>query len=195
MPLLRYNNGAVLLHWLTALIVTGQVLVGATFADMEQGPDRVELFTVHATLGAVILLLTLTRLAWRIANPPPPYPLELARWERIAGTWTHRLFYVLLIALPLTGLIAASGGATGARATTPLLGGLALPLLPGISEATGEQVGGVHEALVFVTLALLALHIAAALRHQIQPGRAAGRMPPFAMPRKRAAPLPQNDRA
>jgi cytochrome b561 len=43
MPLLRYNNGAVLQHWLTALIVAGQVLVGATFADMEQGPDRVEL--------------------------------------------------------------------------------------------------------------------------------------------------------
>jgi cytochrome b561 len=189
--LLRYNNGAVLLHWLTALIVVTQVVVGFTFAAMERGPARGDLFTVHKTLGATILVLALIRLGWRLANPPPPFPTELAKWERIASVWTHRAFYLLLILLPLTGLIAVSGGADAeGKATTPLLGGIPLPLIPGVSDDGGEQIGGIHELLVFVTLALLVLHVAAALKHQIQRNRAAGRMPPFKAPDERAAPSP-----
>jgi cytochrome b561 len=179
----------VLLHWLTAAVVITQVVVGFLFAGMERGPDRAEMFTAHKTLGAAILLLALVRLGWRIANPPPPYPIELPRWERVSAVWTHRLFYVLLIVLPLTGLAAVSGGASAeGRAATPLLGGMPLPLIPGISEDAGEQAGGVHELLVFVTLALVVLHVEAALKHQITGNRAAGRMPPFKAPREEAVP-------
>ena len=178
--LLRYNNGAVLLHWLMALIIVAQVVVGFTFSGMDRGPARGDLFTMHKTLGATILLLAFFRLAWRLAHPPPPFPVELPRWERLASVWTHRAFYVLLIALPLTGLMAVSGGASAeGKSVTPLLGGIPLPLIPGISEEAGERLGGVHELLVFVTLALLVLHVAAAFKHQIARHRAAGRMPPF----------------
>lgn len=190
-PLLRYNNGAVLLHWLTALLVVGQVVVGFIFADMEKGPARSDLFAVHKTLGATILLVSLIRLGWRIANPPPPYPPQLAGWERTAAVWNHRLFYVLLIALPVTGLatISAGAGAEG-KATTQLLGGIPLPLIPGIPENAGDQLGGLHELLVFVTLALLVLHVGAALKHQIERNRAAGRMPPFKSPGEHPTPAP-----
>lgn len=189
--LLRYNNGAVCLHWLTALVVIAQVVVGFTFANMERVPARGDLFTVHKTLGATILLLALIRLGWRLSHPPPPFPTELPKWERIASVWTHRAFYVLLIILPLTGLIAVSGGASAeVKATTPLLGGIPLPLIPGISEDAGETMGGLHELLVFVTLAILALHVAAATKHQIQHNRAAGRMPPFKAPHEHPTPSP-----
>lgn len=178
--LLRYNNGAVLLHWLMALVVVAQVIIGFTFAGMERGIARSDVFTVHKTLGATILLLALLRLAWRLAHPPPPFPTELPRWERITSVWTHRAFYLLLIALPLTGLMTISAGASAkGETTTRLLGDIPLPLIPGIAESAGERLGGVHELLVFTTLALLALHVAAAIKHQIERSRAAGRMPPF----------------
>lgn len=189
--LLRYNDGAVVLHWLMALIVVAQVVVGFTFANMERGPARGDLFTVHKTLGATILVLALVRLGWRLAHPPPPFPLELPKWERIASVWTHRTFYVLLILLPLTGLMAVSGGATvEGKTTTPLLGGIPLPLVPGISDDAGEQIGGVHEILVFVTLAILILHVAAAIKHQLERNRAAGRMPPFKATDENPVPSP-----
>lgn len=189
--LLRYNNGAVLLHWLTALLVVAQLIVGFTFAGMERGAARGDLFTVHKSIGATILFLALVRLAWRLLHPPPPFPTELPRWERVASVWTHRAFYALLILLPLTGLMAVSGGASAdGRTTTPLIGGMTLPLIPGISEDAGDRMGGVHELLVFVTLAILALHVAAALKHQIQRNRAAGRMPPFRAPGEHPLPSP-----
>ena len=178
-PLRRYSNVAVTIHWLTVVLVLTQVWLGFTFADLPRGPEKMQLFTWHETVGATILLLSLVRLAYRLANPPPPFPPELPRWERLAAVWNHRLFYFLLIALPLTGLIAVSGRADGWF--TPLVGGIPLPVVPGVDEATGELSGGVHEVLVFTTIALLVLHIGAALKQQFfdRPGRMAGRMPPF----------------
>ena len=56
-------------------------------------------------------------------------------------------------------------------------------MIPGISEDWRGSVGDVHMWLVFATIALVVLHVAAALKHQFfVPSRAAGRMPPFRAP-------------
>ena len=176
--ILRYNNVAAAIHWLTVVLLLTQVYVGFTFHNMERGPARGEWFEWHKTLGVTILILTLVRLAWRLGHKPPPFPPELPRWERIAAVWNHRAFYFLLIALPLTGLLTISGGAD--EATTSLAGGIPLPLIPGISEALGDTFGGIHELLVKLTLVLIVIHVLAALKHQFgDRSRAEGRMPPF----------------
>jgi cytochrome b561 len=180
-PLRRYSNVAVTFHWVTAALVLFQLWLGFSFADMEKGPERANLFTWHRTIGAIILLVVLARLTYRLLNPPPPYPPELPRWERIAGTWNHRLFYLLLIAMPIGGLIAVSGLTTGPVIT--LLGGIAIPKIPGISKELGELAGDVHSAAALLLVALILLHVAAALKHQFfDHNRAAGRMPPFKQP-------------
>ena len=177
----RYSNVAVAFHWVTVVLVLFQIWLGLSFADMAKGPERASLFTWHRTIGAVILLAALARLTYRLMNPPPPYPPELPRWERVLGTWNHRLFYLLLIGLPIGGLIAVSGQTEGPTVT--LLGGIAIPKLPGISEQLGETVGEIHAALAWVLIGLIALHAAAALKHQfVDKNRAAGRMPPFKDP-------------
>ena len=176
--ILRYNRGAVIIHWVTALLLLMQIYIGFTFSDMPRGPDRSFVFEWHRTWGVLILLLALFRLGWRMAHRPPPYPPELPRWERLAATWNHRAFYFLLIVLPLTGLMAISSG----RSMTTLAGGIPFPLIPGVSEALSDRMGEVHETLVTITLVLIALHVGAALKHQFidgRRGRAAGRMWPF----------------
>ena len=120
----------------TALLVLGQIWSGFAFAEMERGSAKGELFTWHKTIGATILLLSLIRLGWRLMNPPPAYSEELSRWERLAGTWNHRAFYFVLLALPLTGLATVSAGKSG---TTDLVGGIPLPLIPGIPATAGER--------------------------------------------------------
>ena len=172
----RYRSIVIWIHWITAAVVVAQVVIGFVFHEMERGPARTEVFAWHKTIGALILVLALIRLAVRLMNPPPPYPSEMARWERALAVWTHRLFYVLLIALPLTGLAAVSGRAEDG--TVPLMFGLSLPAIPGIPAE--NEFGDVHELLVKVTIGLLVLHVAGALKHQfIDRGPSADRMPPF----------------
>ena len=180
-PLLRYSNVNVAFHWITAAFVFFQIWLGFSFADLEQGTRRSSLFTWHRTIGALILLIALARLTYRLNNPPPPYPPQLPKWERVAGTWNHRLFYLLLIGLPIGGLVAVSGHTEGSTIT--LLGGIAIPKIPGVSKNLGELAGEVHAAGAWLLCALIALHAAAALKHQfIDKNRAAGRMPPFKDP-------------
>lgn len=181
-PIRRYSNVAVTFHWVIVALVLIQVTIGFTFAELlPRGPDQAALFTWHKTLGALILLLTLARLAYRLKNPPPPFPPELPHWRRTIAVWNHRLFYLMLILLPLTGLAAVSGGAKSWF--TPLVGGIPLPLIPGISNETGDSSGDVHVILVLTTIALLLLHVGAAINQQFfEHDRTAARMPPFQAP-------------
>jgi cytochrome b561 len=175
---LRYSNTTVTLHWVTVLLVLFQAYLGFRFGLSEPGPGRDNVFVWHKSVGVVILLLTLGRLAYRLKNPPPPFPPELPAWERFAAVWNHRLFYFLLIAMPIVGFISVSGFADGP--TTPLVGGIMVPVIPGISKETGEMAGDIHAMSAFLLIALILLHVGAALKHQfVDRWRGSARMPPF----------------
>ena len=166
----RYRPIVVAIHWFTAALILTQIYLGFAFGTFPKGTlERAELFTWHKTVGVTILILALLRLAVRLMYMPPPYPADLAKWERAFAVWTHRLFYILIIALPLTGLAAASKDGPKAE----LIGGLTVPTIP-------LPIGELHEPLVFSTILLLLLHVAGALKHQfIDRGPSADRMWPF----------------
>lgn len=174
----RYRSIVVWIHWITAAVVVTQVVIGFTFNRFlgEHTPEGVHMLAWHKTVGALILVLALIRLAVRLMNPPPPYPSDFPRWERAAAVWSHRLFYVLLIALPLTGLAAVSGEPVNGK--VPLLFGLSLPAIPGLGPDNDFE--DVHLVLVWTTLALVVIHVGAALKNQFMSHTAvADRMPPF----------------
>lgn len=170
---IRYGTLAIAIHWLSAALILTQIYLGFAFGDLPKGSaERTELFTWHKTVGVIILLLALTRLAIRLIDAPPPYPADFPKWERRFAVWNHRVFYFLMVALPLTGLAAVSKRAIGGM--TELVGGSWFPVvpIPGIGE--------IHEPLAFAMIALLVLHVLAALKNQfVTGGQVAGRMPPF----------------
>ena len=80
--------------------------------------------------------------------------------------------------MPIVGFISVSGFANGP--TTPLIGGIAIPVIPGISREIGELAGEVHACAAFLLVALIVLHVSAALKHRFfDHWRGAARMPPF----------------
>ena len=66
------------------------------------GDDR--LLTAHVLLGVTILVLAVVRLLWRRHTTLPPWAPGLSAAERTLAHWTERALYVLLFAIPLTGL-------------------------------------------------------------------------------------------
>ncbi len=169
----RYSAAAATFHWISAALVLVQIYLGLTFHDYPKGSAmRDSLFMWHRTLGVVILLFTLMRLVQRLISPPPPYPVDVPTWDRAVAVWTHRLFYLLLVVIPLTGFVAVS---RPGRTSVELAGGINIPTLP-----LGEAIGGTHELLAWGLIVLLVLHLAGAVWHQwIRRDHAAGRMPPF----------------
>ena len=66
------------------------------------GDDR--LLTLHLVLGLVILALAIVRLVWRLTTALPLWAEGLSHGERTFAHWTERALYVLMFAIPLTGV-------------------------------------------------------------------------------------------
>jgi len=118
---------------------------------------------LHVSVGVTILFLTILRLLWRLANPPPAYPAGMAWWEKLAAKITHLLFYVLLTALPLSGWLAIPEFLEDEHMgrDVSIFGLFPLPIAPNIDLSMDD----VHEFASNVTIALLLMHVLAALKH------------------------------
>jgi cytochrome b561 len=150
------------LHWVIALAVLSQLTIGLIFANLpENDPRAGAYFGTHTTLGAVILLLMLARFAWRQANPVPALPDTLKPGEKKIALANHWAFYALLIALPIGGylMVNAHGHAV------PFFG-IELPKILPKNESVAEAFFYLHAGGAFLLMALILLHVAAALRHE-----------------------------
>jgi cytochrome b561 len=169
----RYTAVAISLHWLIAVLIVGMVFFGWQADDLRQAlfagdqnvdPQQVALlFNWHKTIGLLILALSLFRLVWRFLHPAPPLPSGMAGWEKLAATGTHWAFYALMIGMPLGGWVAAS--ASGFPSYLFNMETLAIPSIAPESEALHQAAGWAHSKGAWAILALLALHIGAALKH------------------------------
>ena len=158
----RYDAVAMSLHWLIAVLLIFMLFFGEDLMEEEDGFGAFGP-SLHVSIGSTILVLSLIRLAWRLFNPPPAYPAGMAPWERMAAKATHLFFYVLLIGLPLTGWLATPKflREEGAMAGLMLFGAFPLPGAPSL----GLPMKDFHEIGANLGIALLALHVLAALKH------------------------------
>ena len=161
-PRNRYSTVSLVLHWLIAALVVTQIVL-VTAHEATEGSASRELLNMHKSVGLSILVLTLVRLGWRIANPAIPLPMEMPRWQKLLARTNHVLFYVLLIAMPLVGWAASSA----AGRDIVWFGLFNWPLLPvgGGREMAGNLMD-VHEAAAKLLIFLVVLHIVGALKHQ-----------------------------
>lgn len=157
----RYTTTAIALHWLVALLIFAAFPLGVYVADLAFSPLKLKLLSYHKWLGVTIFLLTVARLAWRATHTPPPLPATIPLWQQRAAHVLHYLLYVLLLAIPLSGWLMSS--AKGFPVV--YLGLVQLPDLVGKNAELGDLLKTVHAALNYGLLALLGLHVAAALKH------------------------------
>lgn len=159
---MRYSSPpAIVLHWLVALLIVATFPLGLYMADLPLSPDKLKLFSYHKWIGITVLMLASMRGAWRLTHTPPPLPDGMPLWQRRASQSVHGLLYLLIFAIPLSGWLMSS--AEGFQ--TVWFGVLPLPDLVGKDKALGEVLAEVHETLNYTMLALVILHVGAALKH------------------------------
>jgi len=168
-PASRYDGLSQVLHWLTAIIVTVAFILGpGGFGRlMRQGVDPATRNDIvwHESLGILVLVLTMLRLAWMALRPAAPQ-LQMARWMYLAAKLVRIALWVLLIALPVTALLAL--GSEGHPLT--LLGGVRIDRMPFIAESRVAGLadwGEVHQFLGDSIMWLAGLHAIAAILHHV----------------------------
>jgi cytochrome b561 len=172
----RYSAVAIVLHWLIAVLIFANLWLGGTMVG-QHGLAKFNNFQLHKSVGITILLLSLARLAWRAAKPPPPGARGMAEWERRLSSAVHAAFYVLMIGMPLTGWLSVSASPTGIPTLLYRLGGFPgipwphLPIAPDLpfdqKQALEAAANTVHRLASYCAYALIGLHVAGALKHQL----------------------------
>jgi len=166
----RYSAVAIVLHWAIAILIVMNLLVGMRLEDLK-GMTKFFVLQWHKSYGITVLVLTLARLGWRVFHRPPPFPEHMSAWEKAAARAAHWGFYVLMVALPVTGWMMVSASPT--NIPTLLYTTIPWPHIDAIHSlqmTTRKVLEGnlheVHEYLAWGMTGLLALHVAAALKHQ-----------------------------
>jgi cytochrome b561 len=158
-PAQRYNRGARLLHWVIALLIIANILIGIAHAYVNKDWPLIPL---HKSIGLTVLALTVLRIVWRVTYRPPPLPAQMPGWEKGAAHGLHAVFYGLMLALPLTGWVMSSAGPYPLRWFN-------LFAVPKLAVSKGDALlaisHGSHGVLGLVFGVLIVLHMAAALRH------------------------------
>ena len=158
-----------LFHWGVAGIII--FLLGLGFYTANIVTDVYEQFglvQLHKSWGFTVFVLVLLRLIWRAANPTPALPADMPRWEKSVAHFGHLAIYALIIAMPLSGWLMASASELqelyGIKNKVFGLFEMPDPFVPGSGELEG-LFATIHFYCALALTAILAGHIAAALKH------------------------------
>ena len=179
----RYTKTAKILHWLIAIGIFGMFALGWYMSELpkeapkqmaydlfdwgiytwqlaEEASPRTFYFNLHKSIGVTIFALILFRILWRLTHKAPALLASYKAWDSKLAKNVHRLLYVLMVALPLSGLVMAIASKYGIKwFGLEFIGGLDnTPLREAFKE--------VHEIVGLVILLVLVLHILGALKHK-----------------------------
>jgi len=158
----RYSRTAVFLHWLLVLALLAQVGFGWFLGDVPRGtPERTVYVNLHKSTGILIGLIILVRLYWRLTHRPPALPAIMPAWKRAATRWSHVLLYTCMVVMPASGYLASNFSKYGVN----FFNSVRLPPW-GVDDTTLYALfNKVHVLTSWMFVALIALHILAALHH------------------------------
>ena len=160
-PADRYPRAVVLLHWSLALLIIALLCIGWYMVDTARNtPERAFFFNLHKSLGIVAAAVIVALVVLRLRHAAPPLPAGMPRWEKLWAVLNHRLFYVFMVLVTVTGYGTSSFSKYG-----PKLFGIPLPHWGWEDAALRNDFVAVHRVTSLVFAMLIAIHIGAALKH------------------------------
>jgi cytochrome b561 len=166
----RWSAPSRMFHWVMALCILGASALFYWMSNLDFANDEAasratfrQWLVVHKSLGLVVLFLVLLRAAWNLAVQRPPLPVDMTRRQRAVALAVHRAIYALMLATPVFGWAASMTFGAG----TSFFGLFDMPLLLSKDEALVKFFHPGHKYLAWTLLALVGLHVAAALWHHL----------------------------
>lgn len=156
----QYTTMAKWLHWLVAFLLLLAMTAAFEFAFIAPA-DRAEVIPVHASIALIIVFLTLIRLAWRRAVPPPAMPDGASSATRRGARIGHFLLYALIFYQGLIGIWMAALSPVAIR----FFNGFNLSALAPASEESLVILRQLHFAGATALALVIVGHVSAALWH------------------------------
>ena len=187
----RYSGVAIGLHWIIAFLLLTNIGLAWYFNTLH-GTARIEPTQWHKSIGITVLILSVARLGWRLAVPPPKLPAYVTGWEKRLAQSVHGLFYVVMLGMPLSGWAMVSASPLVKVFPITLYHLVPWPALSFLTNLPHDQLKEAHKVfltthglLAKLAYGLIVLHVAGALKHQfIGNDDVVARMIPFSRRRR-----------
>ena len=161
----KFSHLTITLHWIIGLTIIGLIAVGIWMVDLPRGEFRSWVYGWHKVIGTTVLMVAALRILWRWRNgmpePAGPYP----EWQHQLATTTHIVLLLATVALPLSGALYSYAG------------GHPVPVLGLFSIQTDTKIPWMYDTFKFIhgwagwiLAAIIAVHVAGALKHHIVNG-------------------------
>ncbi len=158
---LEFGTGRKLFHWTILAFLLFQIPLGLYMTDLPLGADKLEKYSLHKSVGMLIFVIAIARLAWAQISKRPPLPSTTPFYEKALVKVLQAILYLVVCLMPLSGWIMSSA----AGFPVSIFG---LFSLPGLIEPNKELVEGfiqMHEVQGWILFGAFGLHFAGALRH------------------------------
>ncbi len=151
-----------ILHWLIALHMLVLIPLGWWMVDLTYYSQWYNLAPwLHKMFGVLVFVLGLALLVVKYASPAPP-PLEShTALELTASKIAHWVLLIAVITIPVSGYIFTTAKGDG----IDLFGLAVLPALLPVSDFWRDAAIDYHIYASYGLLAVIAAHIAGALKH------------------------------
>lgn len=177
----NYDNVAITLHWVTALLVVVQFVLAVTW-DYFSHDTRENLQGVHVSFGVLLTAVVVVRILWRLGHHRSAI---VSGWVKLASKAVHYLLYSLLV-------VQAALGFVWRWAQGHEVGFFGLFGIPGpygqLARPTRHLFAEFHEKIGWAIVIIAFGHALAALYHHYAlHDRVLGRMLPLARKSEPAA--------
>jgi cytochrome b561 len=159
----QYGLVARILHWSSVAMLLTIIVVASQFSDLAPGPERLALISSHSSIGILLLMLMTARLTWRNLNANPIHSYSIKTWQRLLAISLHRAIYVIIITQCCLGMLMLLTSGE----TFHFFNVFELPALLKQAHPVHATVLGLHYLVSVMIYPLFAIHITAAIYHQI----------------------------
>jgi len=150
------------LHWIIAIAIIAMLAFGIYVEDLPRSPEKGDLMAIHKSIGVLILVLALIRIAWRVISKYPEAPGQMSKWQEIIAKLTLLVLILGTVMLPVSGIVMSIGGGHGLAVF-----GIELIARSGEKMETLLNIGHIMHGLGGkLLIAFIVLHIAGAIKHE-----------------------------
>jgi len=155
-----YGWLAIALHWLMAIVIFGMFGLGLWMVELDYYDSWYhDAPYMHKAVGMLLLFLLIFRFVWRLSNKRPN--LLGKTWERFVALAVHRMHYVLLFSITITGYLIPTAKGVG----IDIFGLFTVPASFSFSKEEADLIGLIHLYIAWAVIGLAAAHAGAALKH------------------------------
>lgn len=160
----QYARGAKLFHWVTIPPLALVILSGLTIRFASDAA-KTSFYTLHESLGLLLLPLALARLVFRLRHPPPAWPAHMSGTVRFGAEAVHYVLYGMLMLQPVIGVLTSNAYGFPQRDETAFLGFVNLPAFMDAAPDLARVLHWIHSLSGWLLVPLLAAHVGATIYH------------------------------